>query len=110
MDAWGNYIHSEAPDRLIQLAIVHAEFEAIYPFLDGNGRLGRLIIPLFLHSHGLLSRPSFYLSEYLEEHRDEYYDRLLSISEHGDWTGWVASFYARGRRRRNQISKKRIRF
>lgn len=92
MDAWEKYIHSDAPDRLIQLAIAHAEFEAIHPFLDGNGRLGRLIIPLFLHSHGLLSRPSFYLSEFLEEHRDEYYDRLLWVSEKGDWTGWVAFF------------------
>ena len=92
MDAWERYIHADAPDRLVQLAIAHAEFEAIHPFLDGNGRLGRLIIPLFLHSHGLLSRPSFYLSEYLEEHRDEYYDRLLAISADGDWTGWVAFF------------------
>lgn len=92
MDAWENYIHAEAPDRLVQLAIVHAEFEAIHPFLDGNGRLGRLMVPLFLHSHGLLSRPNFYLSEYLEAHRDEYYDRLLSISSQNDWTGWVAFF------------------
>lgn len=92
MDTWEKYIHGEESDRLIQLAIAHAEFEAIHPFLDGNGRLGRLMIPLFLHSHGLLSRPSFYLSEYLEEHRDEYYSRLLAISEEGDWTGWVAFF------------------
>ena len=92
MDSWEAYIHADAPDRLVQLAITHAEFEAIHPFLDGNGRLGRLIIPLFLHSHGLLSRPSFYLSEYLEDNRDEYYNRLLAISEAGDWTGWVAFF------------------
>lgn len=92
MADWETYIHADAPDRLVQLAIVHAEFEAIHPFLDGNGRLGRLIIPLFLHSHGLLSRPSFYLSEFLEEHRGEYYDRLLAISENGDWTGWVSFF------------------
>lgn len=92
MDAWENYIHGDAPDKLVQLAIIHAEFEAIHPFLDGNGRLGRLIIPLFLHSQGILSRPSFYLSEYFEEHRDEYYDRLLAVSEHDDWTGWVAFF------------------
>ena len=92
MNAWENYIHADAPDRLVQLAIVHAEFEAIHPFLDGNGRLGRLIVPLFLHSHGLLSQPNFYLSAYLEAHRDEYYDRLLAISRDGDWTGWVAFF------------------
>lgn len=92
MDAWERYIHDPAPDALIQLAVVHAEFEAIHPFLDGNGRLGRLIIPLFLKSKGLLSAPNFYLSEYLESHRDEYYERLLAVSRDGDWTGWCAFF------------------
>lgn len=92
MDAWEAFIHADFPDRLVQLAIVHAEFEAIHPFLDGNGRLGRLIIPLFLSSHRLLSRPNFYLSEYLETNRDEYYERLLAISRDGDWTGWCAFF------------------
>jgi Fic family protein len=92
MSAWENYLHADAPDALIQLAIVHAEFEAIHPFLDGNGRLGRLIVPLFLFSRGLLSRPNFYLSEYLDNNRDEYYDRLLAVSRVGDWTGWCAFF------------------
>ena len=92
MGAWEAYLHADAPDLLIQLAIVHAEFEAIHPFLDGNGRLGRLIIPLFLFSRGLLARPNFYLSEYLESHRAEYYDRLLAISRDGDWTGWCGFF------------------
>jgi Fic family protein len=77
------------------LAIVHAEFESIHPFLDGNGRIGRLIIPLFLYAHGLLSRPNFYLSEYLETNRDEYYDRMLAVSRDDDWSGWVA-FFLRG--------------
>jgi Fic family protein len=76
----------------VQLAIAHAEFEAIHPFLDGNGRLGRLFIPLFLVEKGLLARPTFYLSAYLESRRDEYYDRLLRISRDGDWTGWVGFF------------------
>ncbi|MBI2260287.1 MAG: Fic family protein [Caulobacterales bacterium] len=95
MDAWEAYLHAEAPaipDKLVQLAVLHAEFEAIHPFLDGNGRLGRLIVPLFLFSEGLLTRPNFYLSEYLESHRDEYYDRLLAISRDGDWTGWCEFF------------------
>jgi Fic family protein len=92
MSAWEDYIHAPAPDALIQLAVLHAEFEAIHPFLDGNGRLGRLIIPLFLKSKGLLSAPNFYLSEYLEAHRDEYYDRLLAVSRDGDWTGWCGFF------------------
>lgn len=92
MSRWEAYLHADAPDRLVQLAIVHAEFEAIHPFLDGNGRLGRLIIPLALQSYGLLSRPNFYLSEYLDAHRQEYYDRLLAVSRDGDWTGWCEFF------------------
>jgi Fic family protein len=92
MTAWEAYIHAPVPDAMIQLAVLHAEFEAIHPFLDGNGRLGRLIIPLFLKSKGLLSAPNFYLSEYLEAHRDEYYDRLLAVSRDGDWTGWCGFF------------------
>ncbi|MEZ5693622.1 MAG: Fic/DOC family N-terminal domain-containing protein [Altererythrobacter sp.] len=92
MAAWESYIHAETADRLVQLAIVHAEFESIHPFLDGNGRLGRLVIPLFLFAHGLLSRPNFYLSEYLEANRDEYYARLLAVSAQNDWTGWIAFF------------------
>jgi Fic family protein len=95
MAGWEAYLHADAPDRLVQLAIVPAEFESIHPFFDGNGRLGRLIIPLFLHAHGLLSRPNFYLSEYLEENRDEYYDRMLAVSRDDDWSGWVA-FFLRG--------------
>jgi len=92
MQVWENYIHSDQPDVLIQLALAHAEFEALHPFLDGNGRLGRMIIPLFLYERKLLSHPAFYLSEYLEAHREEYYDRLLAISRDQDWTGWVAFF------------------
>jgi Fic family protein len=92
MGAWECYLHEDEPDRLVQLAIVHAEFEAIHPFLDGNGRLGRLLVPLYLRSKGLLTRPNFYISDYLESHRDEYYDRLLAVSRDGDWTGWCAFF------------------
>lgn len=92
MDAWERYLHDEAPDVLVQLAVAHAEFEAIHPFLDGNGRLGRLMVPLFLKAKGLLSRPNFYLSEYLESHRGEYYDRLLAVSRDGDWTAWCTFF------------------
>lgn len=92
MDGWERYLHADAPDRLVQLALVHAEFEAIHPFLDGNGRLGRLLVPLFLFSHGLLSRPNLYLSGYLEANREEYYDRLLAVSRDDDWTGWCAFF------------------
>jgi Fic family protein len=92
MDNWEKYLHTEAPDRLVQLAVAHAEFEAVHPFLDGNGRLGRLMVPIFLYSQKLLSRPSFYLSAYLEQHREAYYERLLAISRDGDWTGWCEFF------------------
>lgn len=92
MDRWERYAHSTQPDILVQLAVLHAEFEAIHPFLDGNGRLGRLLIPLYLASRDVLSRPNFYLSEYLEGRRDEYYERLLAVSRDGDWTGWCAFF------------------
>src|SRR5690606_30534808 len=61
MGALERYLHGDAPDRLVQLAVAHAEFEAIHPFLDGNGRLGRLLVPLFLVEKGLLSSPNFYI-------------------------------------------------
>jgi Fic family protein len=89
---WEKYLHDESPDRLIQLALIHSEFEALHPFLDGNGRLGRLLIPLFLLHSGVIGQPMFYLSAYLEVHRDEYYERLLAISRDGDWTGWCEFF------------------
>ncbi len=92
MSVWENYLHSDAPDKLIQLAILHAEFEAIHPFLDGNGRLGRLLVPLYLVDKKLLSGPNFYISAYFEAHRDEYYDRLLTVSRDDDWTGWCVFF------------------
>jgi Fic family protein len=92
MSAWESYIHTPAPDLLVQLAILHAEFEAVHPFLDGNGRLGRLLVPLFLVEKKLLSSPNFYISEYLESRRDAYYERLLEVSRKNDWTGWCEFF------------------
>jgi len=92
MSRWEKYLHGSAPDRLVQLAIAHAEFEALHPFLDGNGRLGRMLIPLFLYQRELLHAPMFYLSEYLEANRQEYYDRLLAVSSQDDWTGWCGFF------------------
>lgn len=89
---WERFIHENAPDRLVQLALLHAEFEALHPFLDGNGRLGRMLIPLFLWQNGLIQRPMFYVSAFLEANRDEYYDRLLAVSCDGDWTGWCGFF------------------
>ena len=92
MAAWERYLHADTPDALVQLGVLHAWFEAIHPFLDGNGRLGRLMVPLFLVSKGLLIRPNFYLSEYLERYRADYYGDLL-VAQRGDgWSPWLRFF------------------
>ena len=92
LEAWINYIESDDIDILIQAAVMHAQFELLHPFKDGNGRIGRLLIPLFLFQKHRLSQPMFYLSSYLEKHRDEYYGGLGAISRDGDWDGWIAFF------------------
>jgi Fic family protein len=86
------YIHYDEKDRLVQLAIVHAQFEIIHPFLDGNGRLGRILIPIFLNEKRVLHSPMFYISEYLESNRDEYYARLKAISDEKGWDDWIGFF------------------
>lgn len=92
LEVWNHYLGENDFDVLAQTAIVHAQFELIHPFKDGNGRIGRLVIPLFLYSKQRLSSPMFYLSGYLEAHRDEYYERLKRIYQEGDWTGWIEFF------------------
>ncbi len=92
MSAWERYIHQEAPDRLVQLAALHAEFEALQPFLDGNGRLGRMLVPLFLWQRGLIGQPMFPISAYLGARRGAYYEWLLAVSRDNDWTGWCRFF------------------
>ena len=87
-----HFIHLDYQDTLVQLAIFHAQFEITHPFEDGNGRVGRILIPLFLFWKGVLTRPNFYLSEYLERNRTEYYDRLLLVTEKDDWQGWIEFF------------------
>lgn len=89
---WEHYVAAEDVDVLVQVAVVHAQFELIHPFKDGNGRIGRLLIPLFLYQKRALASPMFYLSEYLEANRELYYARLQGISRDGDWTGWIAFF------------------
>lgn len=80
---------------LIQLALVHYQFETIHPFRDGNGRVGRLLIPLLLCSYGRLDSPILYLSAFFERHRDLYVDLLLHVSQTGEWTPWV-NFFLQG--------------
>ncbi len=92
MSSWEKYVHQSTQDKLVQLAVLHAEFEALHPFHDGNGRIGRMFVPLFLHKTELIQSPMFYISEYFENNRDEYYERLLAISRDDDWTGWCLFF------------------
>ena len=77
---------------LIQCALIHYQFEAIHPFADGNGRIGRLLIPLILADRGMLERPLLYLSEYFEKNRSQYYAHLLNVSRHSQWTEWIKFF------------------
>lgn len=92
LDNWEKYLHFDEKDIIVQLAIAKAQFEMIHPFLDGNGRIGRMIVPLYLYNKGLLSSPMFYLSAYFETHRDIYYARLQAISKEGDWNAWIIFF------------------
>jgi len=77
---------------IVECALIHAQFETIHPFLDGNGRLGRLLIALLLHERELLTQPLLYISLYLRANRLEYYDRLTAVRKNGDWEGWVRFF------------------
>lgn len=92
---WEQFLHDRDrfPD-LIQCAIMHEQFEAIHPFLDGNGRVGRLLITLFLVERSRLPQPLLYLSDYIEAHRQEYYDSLQRVRTEGDWPGWLRFFLA----------------
>lgn len=90
-----NYIHIEDISLLIQSAIIHAQFEMIHPFEDGNGRIGRLLIPLFLYYRELLPYPTFYMSKYFEKDRSLYISNLNNISLKGDWNGWI-EYYLKG--------------
>jgi Fic family protein len=93
LDNWEKYYHMERPDALVQLAVVHAQFEILHPFLDGNGRIGRLIVPLYLFEKKILSRPMFYLSSYLDEHKDEYIENLRQLGTSvGSWNNWIRFF------------------
>ena len=91
-----NFIHGprDLPD-LVQIGLVHAQFETIHPFPDGNGRVGRLLITFLLCERGILSAPLLYLSHFFLQYRPEYYERLQAVHDTGDWEGWLA-FFLRG--------------
>ena len=94
LSALEHFIHQPHPELppLVNIALVHAQFETIHPFLDGNGRIGRLLIAALLQAWGLLQEPLMYLSGYLKQHQGEYYRRLSAIRSHGDWEAWVQFF------------------
>ena len=96
LDALEKFIHAETQiPALVRAGMIHYQFEAIHPFLDGNGRVGRLLIVLLLCEWGLLAQPLLNLSAYIERYRQEYYDHLLAVSQRGDWETWLR-FFLRG--------------
>ena len=92
LDALERFLHDDSLPVLVHAALSHAQFEAIHPFLDGNGRVGRLLITLLLAERGVLPSPLLYLSAYFEETRDDYYAHLLALTEAGAWEDWLVYF------------------
>ena len=93
LDDFERFLHRDDPiPPLVLCGIAHAQFETIHPFLDGNGRIGRLLITFLLCQQEILTRPLLYLSHYFKKHRQEYYERLMAIRENGDWENWLKFF------------------
>ena len=90
--AWEKFLHESTLPPLVTIALAHYQFEAIHPFLDGNGRVGRLLITLFLIERQILPTPLLYLSAFFEASRRDYYDGLRGISERGAWSDWLEYF------------------
>lgn len=93
---WERFLHAEdGLPPLVRIALAHVQFETIHPFLDGNGRVGRLLITFLLTECGILHKPVLYLSHYFRQHRQAYYDHLQAVRDHGAWEAWLA-FFLRG--------------
>lgn len=92
MEALFHLINNEKMPLLVRTALAHVEFEALHPFEDGNGRVGRILIPLMLWRGGAISAPHFYISRFFEDHKDDYLDKLQAVSANGDWEGWCEFF------------------
>jgi Fic family protein len=96
MHDWASFVNEDLElPPLVQCAMMHYQFEAIHPFIDGNGRIGRLLITLFLCAKGILRTPLLYLSAFFDRNRDEYYERLYRVSADGHWDAWL-QFFLRG--------------
>jgi Fic family protein len=91
---WEKFLHDESLPPLVHAALVHSQFEAIHPFLDGNGRVGRLLITLQLVARDVLPSPLLYLSAWFEATREDYYARLLGVTQRGEWEEWIEYFVA----------------
>ena len=94
LGAWETFLHEKSLPPLVQVALAHAQFEAIHPFFDGNGRVGRLLITLFLVEREILPTPLLYLSAFFDATRGDYYARLRAITHEGAWTEWLTYFLA----------------
>jgi Fic family protein len=92
LGAWEEFLHDDSLPPLVHAALAHSQFEAIHPFLDGNGRVGRLMITLLFSAKGVVPSPLLYLSAWFEATRDEYYARLLAVTENGEWEEWLGYF------------------
>jgi Fic family protein len=87
-----NYLHIKEKDPLVQLAVFFAQLLIIHPFMDGNGRIGRILIPAFLHEKKLISSPKFFMSSYFKKRRLAYFEKLFTITSEKDWEGWIDFF------------------
>jgi Fic family protein len=94
METLVRFMQDTSTQPILRTALAHAEFEALHPFEDGNGRVGRMLITLMLWQSGVLSAPHFFVSDYFERNKDEYIERLRAVSASGDWTGWCRFFLA----------------
>ncbi|MDR2192141.1 MAG: Fic family protein [Endomicrobium sp.] len=92
MDNWEDYLANSPEEKLVKTAIIHAQFEIIHPFDDGNGRIGRMIITLFLYLSKVLQKPMFYMSQYLENNKTQYYECLRDITQKAAWQQWLEFF------------------
>ena len=92
LDQLERFLDERGTPPLIQIALVHHQFEAIHPFLDGNGRVGRLLVTLYLVERDVLPTPLLYLSAFFEATRSDYYERLRAVTERGDWENWLVYF------------------
>lgn len=111
MEKLTDFIDDDEWELLIRTALAHLEFEALHPFKDGNGRVGRMLITLMLWHYGAIEAPHFYISGYFEERRDEYIDKMRAVSARGEWTDWILFFLAaiEEQANRNLIQAERIR-